>query len=90
MIVIVYHRSLGPVIGAHEENLAPGAGIVIEQPMRLVPANNGVAFVPVLILTKESSVEFSLDELYFSGKIFEPQPELRNDYVKNFGGGVII
>ncbi len=88
-IRIIFTKS-GQIIGDLSENFVGDSihSITVNNPVLLMSGPQGVQFVPLLMLTTDTKVTLSRDELLFNGESFEPLTEMRNQYSTMFGSGI--
>lgn len=89
-IRIIFTKS-GQIIGDVTEQEVFGLGVTtfeVENPVLLMSGQQGVQFIPLLMLTTDTKVTLGRDEVLFNGATFEPVVELRNQYSQMFGSGI--
>lgn len=88
-IRILFTKS-GQIIGDFTENFEGEklSSYTIHNPVLLVQTQQGVQFIPVLMLTEDKEIEVGMHETLFNGQTFTPMTEMRNQYSSMFGSGI--
>ena len=86
MSIKVFWTRQGQILGTVTGE--DSSSIEVENPVVIVTGPQGVALVPLLLVTQETVATFNKSEILLGGVLYEPQDELRNHYSSQFGSGI--
>lgn len=76
----------GIIMGDTTENL--DGTVTMENPIMVIPQPQNMAFMPFLSIMEEKTITFKLSDAMYGG-LFTPVIEMRNQYNKLFGTGIV-
>ena len=76
----------GIVMGDATENM--DGTVTMTNPVMIIPQPQNMAFMPFLSIMEESEIRFKACDVLWGG-LFTPVVEMRNQYNKMFGSGIV-
>lgn len=87
MNIKLFFTQTGTLVGETIENL--NGSYTVKNPVVIVPHGNQMGLVPLLAFVEETSINLCEEDITYH-KSFEPNIDIKNEYNKLFGSGIVV